>query len=137
MAGLFVSPMKTLGSVDPGRLLIFALSMVLTFAVAAAAGYSLRSPEHEALSIPAAGEQANGVKGVVQAVTADSITLKTDAGVLTFKISPSTPKEAIQRTTLASIKPGDWVNAGGVRHNQTIYALTDLVIIPAADLGAR
>lgn len=119
---------------DPGRLLIFALSLVLTFAVAMGAGYALRGDERAVLRIPNGEQQETSVKGVVQSVTADSITVSTEGGPVTLKLGPSTPREGVKRTSLASIRPGDWVNAGGVHHNQTVYALTVLVVIPAANL---
>ncbi len=119
---------------DPGRTLVFALSLILVGALAVGAGYSVRSHGRSNVSLSGASAAPDIVRGVVQSVTADSVTLQTDAGPVTLKITPSTSKEALQKTSLASIKPGDWVNAGGVHHDQTIYALTALVVIPAAGL---
>jgi hypothetical protein len=31
---------------------------------------------------------------------------------------------------LSAIRPGDWLNAGGVVHPQTVFALTGLVLLP-------
>jgi hypothetical protein len=121
---------------DPGKVLGIALSLVVVAALSVAAGYAARSHAKTPQAIPDLVPVAQSVKGVVQAVTADSITLQTEAGPVTFQITSSTSREAIQRTTLASIRPGDWVNAGGVHHDQTVYALTALVVIPAADLEA-
>ncbi|HEY7270888.1 MAG TPA: hypothetical protein VH951_13770 [Dehalococcoidia bacterium] len=130
--------MKALRGSDPGRLLVFALSLVVTAAVAIGAGYGLRSHNSAAstLRFPSEASQAATVRGVVQSVNADSITLQTESGPVTLKISPSTPREALQKIDLTAVHPGDWVNAGGVHHDQTIYALTALVVIPASDLEA-
>lgn len=126
--------MNALRKADPARLLIVFISLILVTAVAVGAGYATRGRQGSTISQRGPQPASDVVRGVVQAVTADSITVQTDAGPVTLKITPLTGREAIQKTTLSSIQPGDWVNAGGVHHDQTIYALTDVVVIPASDL---
>jgi hypothetical protein len=121
---------------NPGRVLIAVLGLLLVGAVSVAAGYATRSHASTTVDIASSKSTAQVVRGVVQSVTADSITLQTDSGPVTLKVSASTPREAIRAITLSDLKVGDWVNAGGVRHAQTIYALTALVVIPAANLEA-
>jgi hypothetical protein len=120
---------------DPGRLLVFGLAAVLVFLASTAAGFSIRS-HHHALQVIAdiPQKQSVSVKGVVQAVTLDSLTLQTESGPVTLKLDADTSMEAISQATLASVRPGDWVNAGGVHNDQTVYALTTLVVIPAESL---
>jgi hypothetical protein len=129
--------MRKLAGLNPGRLLGAGLGLVLVAMVAVAAGYTTRSHERATLEVPPPGAGVETVRGVVQSVTSDSITLLTDSGPVTVKLASSTPREAVQAATLDAIKPGDWVNAGGVAHAQTIYALTALVVIPASNLEGR
>jgi hypothetical protein len=121
---------------NPGRVLIAALGLLLVAAVSVAAGYATRSHDGTTVDIASSKSNTRVVRGVVQSVTADSITLQTDSGPVTLTISASTPKESIRAIALSEVKAGDWVNAGGVPHAQTIYALTALVVIPAANLEA-
>jgi len=75
------------------------------------------------------------VRGIVTAAAPDSLTLQTDSGPVTVRLSPTTSVEAVSRGSLAEVRPGDWVNVGGVHHDQTFYAITAVVVIPAADLA--
>jgi len=129
--------MSRFSGLSAGRLLTGGLGLVIVAAVAVGAGYATRTQTTPGLDVapPAAG--VDYVRGVVQAVTQDSITLLTDSGPVTLKLSAATSREAVQNTTLSAIKPGDWVNAGGVPHSQTLYALTALVVIPATNLEGR
>jgi hypothetical protein len=129
--------MKAFANLEPGRLLAAGLGLMLIAMVAVAAGYLTRGESSRSLEVRQASPGIEHVKGVVQSVTADSITLLTDAGPATVKLSPSTRRESLQGASLADIRPGDWVNAGGVGHAQTIYALTALVVIPAGNLEGR
>lgn len=128
--------MNRLHGLGGGRMLIAALGLALVAMAAVGAGYFTRSHSNAGIEVAAPSERATAVRGVIQSVTADSVTLLTESGAVTLKITASTPREAIQAATLADIKPGDWVNAGAVGHAQTLYALTALVLIPAANLEA-
>ncbi len=128
--------MNRLRQLSAGRLLISLIGLVLVGAIAIGAGYATRSHHSAGIQVAPRAAGVESVRGVVQSVTSDSITLQTESGPVTLKITASTPKEAIRRASLADIKPGDWINAGGVTHAQTFYALTALVVIHAADLEA-
>jgi hypothetical protein len=122
---------------DPGRALALAFALLLAAAVAFGAGYFLRPQDTaRAVSFPGEAMAVSTIRGVVQSAGPDSITVQTEAGPVTLKLTPSTPVEALRRVDLSQVRPGDWVNAGGVHHNQTVYALTGLVVIPAANLQA-
>jgi hypothetical protein len=129
--------MNRLAGLDAGQALIGILGLVIVAMAAVGGGYATRS--HEAATFRAASgpPPAEYVRGVVQSVTQDSITLQTEGGPVTLKLTPTTPREAVQRATLANVKAGDWVNAGGVPHAQTFYALTAVVVIAAANLEGR
>lgn len=133
---LLSSPMKLTQNIDSGRLLIGGLGLLFVTIVSVAAGYTTRSHAREVPELVSPSTDTEAVRGVVQTVSAGSLTLITDSGPVTVKVPPSTPVEAVQRMGLAGVKPGDWVNAGGVRHSQTLYALTALVVIPASNLGS-
>jgi len=129
--------MNRLAGFDAGQALIGILGLVIVAMAAVGGGYATRN--HEAATFKAASgpPPVEYVRGVVQSVTQDSITLQTEGGPVTLKLTAATPREAVQRVTLANVKAGDWVNAGGVPHAQTFYALTALVVIPAANLEGR
>jgi hypothetical protein len=68
--------------------------------------------------------------GVVQTVSSDSLTLSTDDGARSFRLTPSTLTEALRLSSVDAIRSGDWVNAGAVPHGQTRFALTSLIVLP-------
>jgi hypothetical protein len=129
--------MSGFGEIVPGRLLIAGLGLALVAIAALTAGYltSNSDPENSLSPRPnQAGPEV--VRGIVQSVSSDSITLQTDSGPITLKLTPMTRREALQRTSIASVQPGDWVNAGGVRHSRTLFVVNALAVIPAANLEA-
>jgi len=126
--------MRLPSDLSRGSVLIGTLGLVLVAMAAIAVGYFTRSHTQVILKAEMPATSIEIVRGVVQAVGPDSITLLTDAGVVTLKVGLSTPREAVQRTDIAGVKVGDWVNAGGVPHAQTLYALTAIVVIPASNL---
>jgi hypothetical protein len=120
---------------DPGRVLIAVLALVVVAAAAGATGYLAR-PQRAASLPPAPAPAAPAiVRGIVTAASPDSLTLQTDSGPLTVRLSTTTSVEAVRRASLVDVRPGDWVNVGGVHHDQTFYAITAVVVIPAADLA--
>jgi hypothetical protein len=129
--------MKVLDGIEPGRLLAAGLGLVLVGMVAVGAGYATRGGSDHSLEIAAPPPDVEYVKGVVQSVSPDSITILTESGPATIRLSSSTPREGLSAGRLADVRPGDWVNAGGVGHAQTIYALTALVVIPAENVEGR
>ena len=129
--------MNILRGVDPGRILIGVLGLIVVAALALAAGYLTRNDKPGMLDVAPRTTGAETIRGVVQSVTPDSITVLTEGGPVTLKVTSSTPREAIQAAGTDALRAGDWVNAGGVPHAQTIFALTALVIIPADNLEGR
>ncbi|HXH20577.1 MAG TPA: hypothetical protein VNN10_01015 [Dehalococcoidia bacterium] len=129
--------MRFLSDLNSGRLLAAGLGLALVAMVAVAAGYLTREQERHSLEVAAPPAGVEYVRGVVQSVTADSITLLTDAGPATVRLTPATRREAVETIGLSQVRPGDWVNAGGVGHAQTIYVLTALVVIPAENVEGR
>ena len=91
----------------------------------------------EQLTPPQASEVAPAdaiVRGVVQQISSDQITLTTPSGSVTVRLAPSSVIEALRPATSAELRPGDWLNAGATPHNQTQFAIIGLVIIPAGQL---
>jgi hypothetical protein len=122
--------------IDPGRLVIGALALVLVAAAAGAAGYLARPHRAASLAPAPASAAPDTLRGIVTAVSPDSLTLQTDSGPVSVRLAPATPVEAVRRASLEDVRPGDWVNVGGVHHDQTFYAITAVVVIPAADQAA-
>jgi hypothetical protein len=113
---------------NPNSLLI-AAAIVLLGAVAAFAGYySGGSNRPAAVADPS--EPPVPVRGAVQSVTADSLTLQTDTGSRSLRLTPDTSIEALRPVAVSAVRPGDWLNAGALPHRQTLFALTGLVILP-------
>jgi hypothetical protein len=129
--------MKVLDGIEPGRLLAAGLGLVLIGMVSAGAGYATRGESDHSLEVPEPRPSVEYVKGVVQSVGPDSITILTESGPATIRLSSSTPREGLAAGKLADVRPGDWVSAGGVGHAQTLYALTALVVIPAENVEGR
>jgi len=84
-------------------------------------------------SAPAASQTY--LRGAVQSVDNDQVTLTTDAGTRTLKLAPSVAVETLKPIDAASIARGDWLNGGAVRNSQTVFAITSLVVIRQALLG--
>ena len=114
---------------NPNPLLLIA-ALILLGAVATFAGYYSVGGAKEGPTRTAASTAPLPVRGVVQSLTSDSITLSNDAGVSTLRLTASTQVETLRPTSLDAVSPGDWVNAGAVPHRQTLLALTGLVVLP-------
>ena len=76
------------------------------------------------------------LRGVVQSLSGDTLTLTTDAGPVTLKLAPSAPIEALRSVAPSTLTAGDWLNGGAMRHTQTVLALTALVAIAQAQQGS-
>jgi hypothetical protein len=121
------------------RFALPALAIVFVGLLALAAGYfsesSGRSPPASETTPPTG---AANVRGLVQAVTSDRLTLTTGDGVVELQLTPSTSIEALQRpASFAALTPGDWLNVGASPHQQTLLVITGLIVIPQTQLQAR
>jgi hypothetical protein len=76
------------------------------------------------------------IRGVVQSLNADKLTLTTDAGPVTVTLAASAPVEALRPVAPSTLTASDWLNGGAMRHQQTILALTALVAIAQAQQGS-
>ncbi len=112
------------------------LALVLVGAVALGAGY-LTAGERDPRVPPAKASPPGPtvVRGTLQGVSGDAVTLATDAGPQTLRLTPGAHLEALRRISLDQVRPGDWANAGGVPHAQTLFALVGVVVIPEPLLG--
>jgi hypothetical protein len=77
------------------------------------------------------------VRGTVQSVAGDNVTIATSGGPVSLRLVPATTYEAIRPAQLSRVAPGDWLNAGAVPHEQTLFAVTGLLVIPQALLEAK
>ena len=104
--------------------------------VAGAIGYATAS-DGAASSRFEAGEATTPpyLRGVVQALSGDTLTLTADAGPVSLKLIPSAPVEALRPVAPSTLTAGDWLNGGATRHQQTILALTAMVAIAQAQQG--
>ncbi len=102
---------------------------------AGVAGYLTRGQSPLQLPAPRPSAPSAGfVRGTVQSRSETSLVLSSDEGAVTVKLSAATAVEELRAATLASLQPDDWLNAGGVPHAQTVFALTALVVIPRSQL---
>jgi hypothetical protein len=97
--------------------------------VALAIGYISAGQDHST-PVDADPVRPASTRGVVQSVTADSLTVTTDGGARSFRLTPSTQTEALRPATVSAIREGDWINGGALPHAQTLFALTGLVLLP-------
>ncbi len=119
------------------RLLPMVLVAAVLGAAAGAVGYATRSTA-SALSPeePAASAAPGVVRGTVQSVSGRSLVVNTEAGPVTLHVENNAGIETLRPATISSIRPGDWVNVGAVRHQQTLFAITSVVVIPEGVLGS-
>jgi hypothetical protein len=73
---------------------------------------------------------------VVQQAAGDRLTISTAAGPKEFRVAQDTTVEALRPVAPAQLVPGDWLNAGAVSHNQTIFALVGVTVIPRDQVQA-
>jgi hypothetical protein len=118
------------------RFTLPALIIAVLFAVALGAGYvtesnGTTSRETTAATVP------QGVRGSIQALNANSLTLRTADGVQQFTLSPDAIVEVSRPTTASTIKVGEWLNVGAIPNGQTLFAIIGLTLIPDAMLQSR
>ena len=117
------------------RIVAPVLGLIAVGLAAAALGYVSAGSTGgaDAQPVTSAGSETAS-RGVVQSISGDSLTLATSSGPVTLRLSPTVRIEALRPATLARARQGDWLNAGAIPHNQTLFAIIGLVIIPAEDL---
>lgn len=109
---------------------VFVLALVGVFA-----GYLTGGGEASSSLPPAPPVPQTYVRGTVQSLSGDQLTIGTNAGARTLKLPADAPVETLRPADPGSIARGDWVNGGAVPNNQTQFALTALVLIRQAQLG--
>ena len=102
--------------------------LALTVVGAGAAGY-LTSPDGDSQQVRDSRTEPTYLRGVIKDFTAGKITLTTAAGDQELTLASGAGIEALQPAALSAVRVGDWLNAGAVQHDQTLFALTGLVII--------
>ncbi|MPZ50146.1 MAG: hypothetical protein GEU75_12765 [Dehalococcoidia bacterium] len=70
------------------------------------------------------------VRGVIQQLNGDQVTLTTSSGGITVRLAPGSIIETLGATTTLHLAVGDdWLNVGAVGHPQTLFAINGLVVI--------
>jgi hypothetical protein len=115
--------------------LLPAVALTAFAGVFVAIGYVSAAPSGSPAPPPAPVAAPAIVSGRVEAITADSITLATAEGSLTLKLAADAPTERAAAATLADLQEGDWLNATAMPHEETIFVLQGIVVIPAGLLG--
>ena len=77
-----------------------------------------------------AAEDASIVRGSIQQVSGDQLTIATPSGPVTIRLTNASIIEALRPATTSQLRNGDWLNAGASPHEQTYFTITGLVIIP-------
>jgi hypothetical protein len=81
---------------------------------------------------PLVEEAGRYVRGTIESISGDRLTLATETGVLTVVMTPDTRLELLRRGALDSVQVGETVNVGSVPHAQTLFVVVGIVIIPTA-----
>lgn len=71
------------------------------------------------------------LRGTIEAVDGTRVTLTTSAGPITIEVAPDTRYEALRRGSFADLRVGETVNVGSLPHNQTLFVVTGVVVLPA------
>jgi hypothetical protein len=113
------------------RLVAPILPLVVIAIIAGAAGYALTSTAARPVPPLEARDTApQGVRGVVQTVNADQLSLTLEDGsTRTVRIQSGAPIEVLRAISRAEVQTGDWLNAGAIPHAQTVLALVGIVVI--------
>ena len=110
-----------------GRNTLGTLVVIVVALVAGGAGYLTageRNPADKQKS------QSLTIRGTVQTLTGDELTMATADGVASVRLASGAKIETLRPSRLDQVVRGDWVNAGAVGHAQTLFALTALIVIP-------
>jgi hypothetical protein len=110
--------------------------LLFVFAISAGAiGYATSAGNDDAAPVePPMQPVSQAVRGIVISLAGEDLRLRTDAGEIDLKLAPDAAIEALRPVTIAGVQPGDWVNVGAVRHASTLFAISAIVVIPAASL---
>jgi hypothetical protein len=111
-----------------------ALAGLAVFGLGLLLGFLTESSESPPLLVESLPPRPEALRGVLQQVSGDQFTVSTAQGTVTVRLVDATVYESLRPAGGAALAPGAWLNAGGVPHDQTLFALTGLVIIPAATL---
>ena len=115
---------------QPRRLAVPALALVAIALVAGLAGYFSEGSSRASTTLEPAPAQAQAVRGVVQEVSGERLTLTTSSGSVAVRLTPATVFETYGSTTRMHISVGkDWLNVGALQHPQTLLAINGLVVI--------
>ena len=112
-------------------LLIFAPAVV-----AAILGYATGGGSSPIASSTQAPDSAAIIRGVVQNVGTERISLTTPSGSRSFQLAPDVVVEALAPAPPSAIRTGDWINAGAIPHRSTMFALIGLVAISQGNYEA-
>jgi hypothetical protein len=114
------------------RVLIAGLPLLVIALIAGAAGYVSKKAERAPVPPLAVEErEPGGVRGSLQSVNGDEITVITAEGEsVKLRLQPDAKVEVLAPITVAELQTGDWVNGGAIPHPDTVLALVGLVVIP-------
>jgi hypothetical protein len=114
------------------RVLAVVAPILIIAVVAGAIGYATTKPKVAPIPpLPDAPPAQAAAQGQITDVSADHVTLVTDAGAtLDYAIAPDATVEALKPISLAMLQPGDWINGGAIPHPDTILALVSLIYLP-------
>jgi hypothetical protein len=113
------------------RILVAGLPLVMIALVAGSVGYFAKGTQREPIPpLPPRETQATGVEGAIQAFDNDRVAIVTADGTqMTFELPGESSIEQLVPITRADLALGDWINGGAIQHEQSILALTGLVLI--------
>ncbi len=107
-------------------------ALLLAALLSGGLGYATASPaRHDSFKAAAASPEPVFVRGTVQGSTNDRLTLLVDGAPRDLTLRPDVRVEIQRPASITDVTPGAWVNAAAVPHQQTIFALTGLVLLPA------
>jgi hypothetical protein len=112
------------------RVLAPGIGLVLLALIAGTLGY-ISDGSDEALSLTAPEMTTNTVvRGAVQQVSGDQLTITTRDGVQAVRLTPETIYESLGTTTTLHLDlDDDWLNVGAIPHQQTLSVINGLVVI--------
>jgi hypothetical protein len=122
--------------VDLRRVVVPALLVAVVALVAGIGGYFSVGPADKPPA-PAQAPQSPFVRGVIQSISADRLTLSTESGSVELRLAANAPVEALRPITVERVAVGDWLNGGAVGHAQTLFALVGLIVIPPGQLESQ
>ena len=118
------------------RFTLPALVVIGLFVLAIGVGY-LTAPEERRPRSSVEAAVSPGVRGSIQSLSGDTLTLLTDAGPRQFTLAPDATIEVSRPTTASTITAGEWLNVGAIPNGQTLFAIIGLTLIPQAMQQSR